>query len=282
MPSIVLLNIPVCRLNLARSNCLSRKLAKIQSKVNCINQPASHKDLFDRIYLLERQLELSIKEEDFASAALLKGSIDELEKGLGSTGSLLRALLTQLQTDDPASLTVAIKNLGDLGLLDAVPYLLNLMSTYKDNNNQVMADLERACWNIFMHPPSPEAGELMQEACKLMERRDQWDNCYLVIEKLCNCEPSWPEVWNKKATILYLLHRYPESIDACNITLQLNPYHFGAAAGEGMCRYAMMDLDGAITAFKRAMGINPSMTRLERTIKRLKMQLKEDGNKEDN
>jgi len=278
----MILNIPVFRLYSAPSNRLSWKLAKTQSKVNCIkgtDQPAAgHEEIFDRMYLLERQLDVSIKEEDFASAALLKRSLDELEKGLGSTGSLLLGLLKQLQTDDLASLTSAIRNLADLGHLDAVPYLLNLMSTYKDNNNQVMADLETACWNIFMHPPSPEAGELMQKACKLMERRDQWDNCYLVIEKLCKLEPSWPEVWNKKATILYLLHRYQESIDACDITLQLNPYHFGAAAGEGMCKYAMMDLDGAIAAFQRAMEINPSMTRLERTIKRLKMQLKEDDN----
>jgi tetratricopeptide (TPR) repeat protein len=275
-------NRPVFRLYLALGNRVSRKLAKVQSKVNCIkgtDQPAAgHEDIFDRMYLLERQLDLSIKEEDFASAALLKRSLDKLEKGLGSTGSLLLGLLKQLQTDDPASLTSAVRNLADLGHLDAVPYLLSLMSTYKDNNNQVMADLETACWNIFMHPPSPEAGELMQKACKLMERRDQWDNCYLVIEKLCKLEPSWPEVWNKKATILYLLHRYQESIDACDITLQLNPYHFGAAAGEGMCRYAMMDLGGAIAAFQRAMDINPSMTRLERTIERLKLQLKEDAN----
>lgn len=32
-----------------------------------------------------------------------------------------------------------------------------------------------------------------------------------------------------------MLQRYNESIADCKVTLELNPYHFGAASGMGMC-----------------------------------------------
>ena len=45
--------------------------------------------------------------------------------------------------------------------------------------------------------------------------------------------------YNKRATVLFLLQRYQESIHDCKLVLDLNPYHFAAASGMGMCyRYA--------------------------------------------
>ena len=45
--------------------------------------------------------------------------------------------------------------------------------------------------------------------------------------------------YNKRATVLFLLQRYQESIQDCQLVLDLNPYHFAAASGMGMCyRYS--------------------------------------------
>ena len=41
--------------------------------------------------------------------------------------------------------------------------------------------------------------------------------------------------YNRRATVLFLLGRYQESIEDCQLVLELNPYHFGAASGMGMC-----------------------------------------------
>lgn len=44
-----------------------------------------------------------------------------------------------------------------------------------------------------------------------------------------------PQAYNKRATLLYILERYEESIQYCRKTLSLQSYHFGAASGMGLC-----------------------------------------------
>jgi hypothetical protein len=50
---------------------------------------------------------------------------------------------------------------------------------------------------------------------------------------LCCAVP--PQGYNKRATVLYLLGRFQESVEECRTVLSLNPYHFGAASGMGLC-----------------------------------------------
>lgn len=47
--------------------------------------------------------------------------------------------------------------------------------------------------------------------------------------------------YNKRATVLFLLNRYQESIEDCRVVLELNPWHFAAASGMGLCyRWALV------------------------------------------
>lgn len=41
--------------------------------------------------------------------------------------------------------------------------------------------------------------------------------------------------YNKRATLNYMQRRFAESIKDCQMTLELQPYHFGAASGMGLC-----------------------------------------------
>lgn len=47
--------------------------------------------------------------------------------------------------------------------------------------------------------------------------------------------PYHAQGYNKRATVLFLLQRYRESVADCRVVLELNPYHFAAAAGMGTC-----------------------------------------------
>ncbi len=77
----------------------------------------------------------------------------------------------------------------------------------------------------------------------------------------------WPAVhhaqaYNKRATTLYLMQRYHESIEDCVTTLQLNPHHFGAASGMGLCHVALREHQQALSAFELALAIHPGLSQM--------------------
>lgn len=78
---------------------------------------------------------------------------------------------------------------------------------------------------------------------------------------------------NKRATVLYLMRRYHESIQATETTLELNPYHFGAASGLGLCHMGLDQPLQALHAFERALSIHPGMAQVRRYVNALRLSL---------
>jgi tetratricopeptide (TPR) repeat protein len=71
--------------------------------------------------------------------------------------------------------------------------------------------------------------------------------------------PWFAEGWNQRAIANYSLERYEESIQDCNQALELNPYHFGAAAGMGQCYLKLGGQALALESFRRALRLNPNL-----------------------
>lgn len=82
---------------------------------------------------------------------------------------------------------------------------------------------------------------------------------------------------NKRATVLYLMHRYEESIQVCKLAVELNPYHFGAASGMGMCYLGIEDHQAALEAFEQALSINPEMEPIRTYVAALRAKLADDA-----
>jgi tetratricopeptide (TPR) repeat protein len=93
--------------------------------------------------------------------------------------------------------------------------------------------------------------------------------------RLVNDAPWLAEAWNQRAVALFSLGRFAASIRDCNQTLDLNPYHFGAASGIGRCHLQLGNPAAALAAFRRALALNPNLEGvrahalyLERAIKK--------------
>jgi tetratricopeptide (TPR) repeat protein len=82
------------------------------------------------------------------------------------------------------------------------------------------------------------------------------------------------EAWNQRAIANFAIQRYLESIADCRRTLELNPFHFGAAAGLGQCHLQMSDHRAALDTFRHALKINPSMEGVRANVVYLQKQLK--------
>jgi tetratricopeptide (TPR) repeat protein len=86
--------------------------------------------------------------------------------------------------------------------------------------------------------------------------------------------PWLAEAWNQRAIAHFALNRYEESIRDCRQALEINPYHFGAAAGMGQCYLKIGNQPAALESFRRALGLNPELEGIRATVQQLERTLK--------
>jgi hypothetical protein len=78
----------------------------------------------------------------------------------------------------------------------------------------------------------------------------------LRIQCSCTPEPLAAAGYNKRATVLFLMQDFAESIEDCLRVLELEPFHFGALSGMGLCHLRMEDQLGALHAFERTLQVD--------------------------
>ena len=83
------------------------------------------------------------------------------------------------------------------------------------------------------------------------------NKAYELFTQIIATEPDWSEVWNKRATVLYLMNRYESSLDDIKITLTLEPRHFGALSGQALNYIELKQYEKAIQSYKAAQKIYP-------------------------
>ena len=78
-----------------------------------------------------------------------------------------------------------------------------------------------------------------------------------VFQELVLDDPEYAEAWNKKSTSNYMLGKMKESLDAAAKTLRVNPDHFGAISGKGLCYYETRRYDEAAVYFRKSLSLDP-------------------------
>lgn len=92
-----------------------------------------------------------------------------------------------------------------------------------------------------------------------LNNAEQFDEALLSADRLIEEAPWFAEVWNQRAIAYFHLSRFDDSANDCHQTLELNPYHFGAAVGIAHCYLELNDAFSALANFRRALGLNPDM-----------------------
>ena len=130
--------------------------------------------------------------------------------------------------------------------------LKNLLS----DNPQLRQTATRALWNLWLGQAGKKAEFRIRKGTKIMDI-GQHKLAQKEFESLVVDYPKFAEAHNKLATVLYLQRKYNESIKECEITLKMNPNHFGAWNGLGLCHYQLANYPTAIESFKTALTIQP-------------------------
>jgi Flp pilus assembly protein TadD len=125
----------------------------------------------------------------------------------------------------------------------------SLFDQLKKNDSSTNLKAEMKIWKIWStHPSKEDLTNLLANGSNLVNEK-KFNQAYDVFSKVILLDPSWPEAWNKRATILYIMGRYQESQDDITQVLKLEKRHFGALAGLGLVSIAFENYEKAIKSY---------------------------------
>jgi tetratricopeptide (TPR) repeat protein len=104
----------------------------------------------------------------------------------------------------------------------------------------------------------------------------RYDEAARMAARLIQNSPWIAEAWCQRGTAHYHLGNYEAAIRDCHQALEINPYHFTAAAGMGQCYLLQNNPVAALEAFRRALRLNPGLEEVRAQVVRLQRSLKED------
>ena len=147
----------------------------------------------------------------------------------------------------------------------------------KSNNNSVAFEIEMKIWNIWStHPNQKELTESLVKGSNLMSR-GELEKAYEIFSVIIDSAPDWAEGWNKRATVLYLMGRYQESLEDIDEVLKHESRHFGALSGQGLVQTALENYEKAIKSYEAVQKIYPSIKSAEVMIPQLKKLIKDNA-----
>jgi len=87
--------------------------------------------------------------------------------------------------------------------------------------------------------------------------QERYQEAIDMLNKLIARKPTFAEAWNQRASVYWKLGRHEESILDCERTLVLNPHHYGAWQGMGICRLHLGEISEACRCLREALKVLP-------------------------
>jgi len=155
------------------------------------------------------------------------------------------------------------------------PELDTLFATLQTTANKAVAtEVQQEIWQRWTAFDGDAAiNAEMQTGVRLMNA-GALRQAEALFGSLAETAPDFAEVWNKRATIRFLIGDYTGSKQDIARVLALEPRHFGALSGLGMIHVREGNLENALLAYQAAARQNPHMDQVERIIINLKRRLK--------
>ena len=205
-------------------------------------------------------------------------------------------------------ITMAARKLGLIGDPRALPALARALrmptvsAKAKNVSAKAHAQIERSMWTLFGKSGDMELDLLLQKGQDIMHgkyvnrilegRVEHEPTKEEIKEKMRDFEQErarslsesidiftriieksnglFAEAWNQRATALYLRGDLASAYADAEEAFRLNPYHFGARSGMGLCKLGMRCYDEALMMFESTLEINPRIDSIKGQSKRLR------------
>jgi tetratricopeptide (TPR) repeat protein len=185
-------------------------------------------------------------------------------------GHGLAPALEVLKQGATAEKLKALELLAKLADMQVMPALVQAL---RDDDARVRAAAQDVMWTIWLRSGNEEIETLMVEGIRLMEA-EHYPEAVEVFDQIIARAPRFAEGYNKRATVYYLMLEFEKSIADIQKTLELNPVHFGALSGMGLCYLGMVEPRQALAWFERAVAVNPNMDTIQSYIQQIREYLR--------
>jgi tetratricopeptide (TPR) repeat protein len=129
--------------------------------------------------------------------------------------------------------------------------------------------LSRKIWSIWYEHGNPAVERVMRQGHQAL-RVGEPGVALTLFDQAARLAPDYAEAWNARATVHYHLGNYAKSLDDIERTLDLEPRHFGALSGRGLCYSALDKPDKALTAFEASLALNPHQPGTRQRVRNLR------------
>ncbi|SRR5579883_1417687 len=136
------------------------------------------------------------------------------------------------------------------------PVIASLLKDLQSTDAAIRDRATQALWQIWFEQKGVVGLERLRRAQSLLEAGNVTD-AESSLTALVQDQPDFAEAWNRRAVLYYTQGQYHKAIADCEMVIRLNPVHFGALHGLGLCQIALGNVAAAISAFRRALAIQP-------------------------
>lgn len=158
-----------------------------------------------------------------------------------------------VESDDVQARRAAVLALGLTGSFQVNAALARAL---RDSDAIVRRLADLALWSIWFRADSAENNATLERVSRLISKR-QLEDAIELVNKLIQASPQFAEAYNQRAIAEFFLGRFRESAEDCRMTLERNPYHFGALAGLAKCQIQLEERAAAIETLRRASKLQP-------------------------
>lgn len=146
-----------------------------------------------------------------------------------------------------------------------------------DRDRTVRMLAENAIRSLWCRAGTKSQREQLGEIIRLNNSK-RFEEAIEKTTRLVDSAPWIAEAWNQRAISYFSTHRIADAICDCHQTLEINPYHFGAATGMGYCYLHLEDTTNALESFRRALKLNPGLEGVRAQLIQIQRSLKEEEN----
>jgi len=137
-----------------------------------------------------------------------------------------------------------------------------------DDDRTVRLLAENGIRNIWNRAGS-EADRQQLTIIARLNAAQHYEEAIQRASQLIEKTPALAEAWNQRAIARFARGQYGDAIRDCHEALEINPYHFAAAAGMGHAYLRLNNPISALEAFRRALRLNPNLEGVRAQIARL-------------
>jgi tetratricopeptide (TPR) repeat protein len=145
------------------------------------------------------------------------------------------------------------------------PYTRSLLEDLKNPDETVRQQATQKLWRFWFEQKGTVGLTQIRRAEVLLQGGEAYE-AEAILTQLIQDLPDFAEAWNRRAVLYYTTKQYKKALKDCHQVIQLNPVHFGALHGLGLCHAALGEYPKAIQAFRKALEIQPYSVENQRLI----------------